>query len=330
MFGRSSMATRMPAALNLAASSSTHSITSSPPWAFTIGMMTTCVGATLGGRTSPLSSEWVMISAPRSLVETPHEVAHTNSLSSLSFVNCTSKAFAKFCPRKCEVPAWRAQPFCIIASIVNVSDAPANLSMSLFRPGMTGIARRSLATSAYCPSIASAVSRASPAVAWAVCPSCHRNSADLRNGRVRSSQRTTLAHWLIFSGRSRWLWIQFLNMYQIIVSLVGRTMRGSSSLLSGSGSSPLPSGSTRSLWCVTTAHSLANPSTCSASLERKDWGMNSGKYAFCVPVALMRLSSSSRRDSQMAIPVGRMTMQPFTGEFSMSWASEITSRYHCE
>ena len=32
--------------------------------------------------------------------------------------NCTSKALAKFCPRKWEVPLCKALPSCIIASIV--------------------------------------------------------------------------------------------------------------------------------------------------------------------------------------------------------------------
>ena len=97
---------------------------------------------------------------------------------------------------------------------------------------------------------------------------------------MRSSQRTTLAHWLILSGRSRCPWIHLPNMCQIIVSDVGRTISGSSSSAPGSGSTPLlPSASVveRSRWCVTTAHSLAKPSTCSASLERKETGMKSGK-----------------------------------------------------
>ena len=41
----------------------------------------TCTGATGGGRTSPVSSEWDMISAPISLVLTPQDVAHTSSRS---------------------------------------------------------------------------------------------------------------------------------------------------------------------------------------------------------------------------------------------------------
>ena len=40
-------------------------------------------------------------------------------------------------------------------------------------------------------------------VAWAVWPSCQRNSVVLRNTRGRISQRTTFAHWLSNKGRSR-------------------------------------------------------------------------------------------------------------------------------
>eukprot|EP00179_Madagascaria_erythrocladioides_P013203 CAMPEP_0198359444 /NCGR_PEP_ID=MMETSP1450-20131203/134637_1 /TAXON_ID=753684 ORGANISM="Madagascaria erythrocladiodes, Strain CCMP3234" /NCGR_SAMPLE_ID=MMETSP1450 /ASSEMBLY_ACC=CAM_ASM_001115 /LENGTH=42 /DNA_ID= /DNA_START= /DNA_END= /DNA_ORIENTATION= len=41
--------------------------------------MTTCIGANLGGRTRPVSSECDMIRAPMHRVETPHEVAQTSS-----------------------------------------------------------------------------------------------------------------------------------------------------------------------------------------------------------------------------------------------------------
>src|ERR1041385_4263847 len=68
----------------------------------------------------------------------------------------------------------------------------------------------------------------------------------------------------------------------MIVSEVGRTTSGSSSADVGStamASLPcLPVA--RSRVCVTSATSLANPSTCSASLARKLIGMNRGKYAF--------------------------------------------------
>jgi hypothetical protein len=62
----------------------------------------------------------------------------------------------------------------------------------------------------------------------------------------------------------------------MIVSEVGRTTRGSSSFEAGSGSTPPPTAARRRWW-VTTAHSLAKPSTCSASLERKLTGINKGK-----------------------------------------------------
>ena len=150
---------------------------------------------------------------------------------------------------------------------------------------------------------------------------------------MRSSQRTTLAHWLILSGRSRCPWIHLPNMCQIIVSDVGRTISGSSSSAPGSGSTPLlPSASVveRSRWCVTTAHSLAKPSTCSASFERKETGMKGGKYAFRQPVALIRASRSSRTASHSAIPFGLITMHPLTGLPSTRSPAAITSLYHAE
>ena len=42
-----------------------------------MGIITTSMGARAGGNTSPLSSEWVMISAPIRRVDTPQEVAQT-------------------------------------------------------------------------------------------------------------------------------------------------------------------------------------------------------------------------------------------------------------
>ncbi len=84
-----------------------------------------------------------------------------------------------------------------------------------------------------------------------------------RKTRGRSSQRTTLAHWLMRRGRSRWLWTHLEKNELMIVSLVGRTTTGSSSSLPPA-------------W-VTTASSGLKPSTCSASLRRYDSGMNRGK-----------------------------------------------------
>mmetsp|Transcript_13168 Transcript_13168/g.39337 ORF Transcript_13168/g.39337 Transcript_13168/m.39337 type:complete len:215 (+) Transcript_13168:1131-1775(+) len=116
-------------------------------------------------------------------------------------------------------------------------------------------------------------------------------------------------------------------MCQIIVSDVGRMIKGSSSSAGGAGRSP-PSPSLARRWCVTTAHSLAKPSTCSASFDKKLRGMRSGKYAFSAPVALIRASSASRRRSQTAMPQGLMTMQPLTGDASTRSAPRITSEYH--
>ena len=55
----------------------------------------------------------------------------------------TSKALAKFWPRKCEVPLCSAQPFCMSASIVYVSSAPAKRSEADLTPLTTGIASTS-------------------------------------------------------------------------------------------------------------------------------------------------------------------------------------------
>jgi hypothetical protein len=83
---------------------------------------------------------------------------------------------------------------------------------------------------------------------------------------------------LISSGRSRYDWIHFANIEWMTVSEVGRTISSSSRRDSGSGTTPdasCPVALRRV--CVTIAHSLAKPSTCSASFARKDLGMNRGK-----------------------------------------------------
>ena len=56
-----------------------------------------------------------------------------------------------------------------------------------------------------------------------------------------------------------------------------------------------------------------------------DSGMNSGKYAFCAPHALMRASISAWIRSQIAYPYGRITMVPRTGPLSAISAFAITS-----
>src|SRR5437667_11860079 len=70
-------------------------------------------------------------------------------------------------------------------------------------PVITGMAIQSSWNLRYTPSIWRASASASASVAWAVCPSCHKNSVVRRNSRVRSSQRTMLHHWLMSSGKSR-------------------------------------------------------------------------------------------------------------------------------
>ena len=64
--------TRRPAAESSDATSSTLSRT---PSAFCLmGTIIICTGAAFGGRTSPESSPWTIITAPSILVDIPHEV----------------------------------------------------------------------------------------------------------------------------------------------------------------------------------------------------------------------------------------------------------------
>ena len=70
-----------------------------------------------GGSTSPLSSPCTMIAAPTSRVVMPHDVPQTCCTDLSRAWNVMSNAFAKFCPRLCEVPACSARPSPISASI---------------------------------------------------------------------------------------------------------------------------------------------------------------------------------------------------------------------
>ena len=102
-----------------------------------------------------------------------------------------------------------------------------------------GIARWSSNKDLYISTIFNVSTIASFLVACAVCPSCHKNSDVLKNNLVLISQRTTFAHWLIITGRSRYDVIHFLNIDQIIVSDVGLTIISSSNFESGSTSRPV-------------------------------------------------------------------------------------------
>ena len=81
-----------------------------------------------------------MITPPMSRVDTPHDVVQACCTVLSRPWNWISNAFAKFCPRLCDVPACSARPSPISASIEYVRDAPANFSLSLFCPSTTGIA----------------------------------------------------------------------------------------------------------------------------------------------------------------------------------------------
>ena len=93
-----------------------------------------------GGKTSPLSSPCIMMTPPISRVVMPHDVPQMCCSDLSRAWNWMPNAFAKFWPRLCDVAACSARPSPISASIEYVASAPANFSLSLFRPAMTGIA----------------------------------------------------------------------------------------------------------------------------------------------------------------------------------------------
>jgi hypothetical protein len=90
-----------------------------------------------------------------------------------------------------------------MASMQVLCRAPANFSLSVLTPRIDRHGHDVLGEVAVDAEHARTSSWASSWLAWAVCPSCHRNSVVRRNMRVRFSQRMTLAHWFTSSGRSR-------------------------------------------------------------------------------------------------------------------------------
>jgi hypothetical protein len=84
---------------------------------FQIGTRTTWIGASRGGKLTPLSSPCAMTRAPTRRVDTPQEVDQTCSHVPSLVWNFTSNALAKFCPRLWEVPACSALPSCMSASM---------------------------------------------------------------------------------------------------------------------------------------------------------------------------------------------------------------------
>ena len=98
-----------------------------------------------GGMTSPSSSEWAMINVPIRRVLTPQLVVHACWTDPSRPWNWIPAAFEKFCPRKCDVPAWIALRSWTMASMQYVRRAPGKRSPSLFSPVSTGIARKSRA-----------------------------------------------------------------------------------------------------------------------------------------------------------------------------------------
>jgi len=78
-----------------------------------------------------------MTSVPMVRVLTPHDVVHANCFLLSRPRNSMFAALAKFCPRKCEVPAWIAFRSCTIASTVNgVQRARETFALASSRRGL--------------------------------------------------------------------------------------------------------------------------------------------------------------------------------------------------
>ena len=186
-----------------------------------------------------------MITPPIIRVDTPQLVVCAMVELALRFWNGCPAPSAKFVPEK--VRRCRPAAPCRPASSPRCTRCRRRRGSArspAFRPRSPASPGTSSAKSRYTSSIFSVSSRASSAVACAVCPSCHRNSVVRRNMRVRISQRTTLAHWLISTGRSRHDWIQRANVCRSRFPTSGARSAAPPASRSGSGTRPpLPSGS---------------------------------------------------------------------------------------
>mmetsp|Transcript_45726 Transcript_45726/g.115091 ORF Transcript_45726/g.115091 Transcript_45726/m.115091 type:complete len:231 (-) Transcript_45726:648-1340(-) len=109
---RSSRWARTPAAASRRCTSAANSLTLalSPPLKW-MGTMTTWMGATRGGSTSPLSSPCTITITPIARVLMPQLFCQANAFSFLSFSNWMLNIFEKFWPSACDVAACTPRPF---------------------------------------------------------------------------------------------------------------------------------------------------------------------------------------------------------------------------
>jgi len=162
------------------------------------------MGASLGGRIRPWSSPWVMIIAPTKRVENPQEVVQACCNSLFQSRNWISKALAKFCPQ--EVRRAGLQGACIAHHGFDggrlhrtgefllfaleaghnrnggVIDGEIGVHVQHAQGFFTGFLLGGVGSVAFLPV---------------------EFQGAQEQARVRSSQRTTLPHWLINTGRSR-------------------------------------------------------------------------------------------------------------------------------
>ncbi len=134
-----------------------------------------------------------MIRAPISRVETPQDEPRHNPVR-LPGGELHVKGLGKILALIVRGADWSAFPSCIMASMLRVSTARQSVRWPFWRPGLPK-SHEIPGKKSHIPDHFDGFFIASSAVAWAVWPSCHRNSVVRWNRRVRISQRTTLAHW---------------------------------------------------------------------------------------------------------------------------------------
>ena len=120
-----------------------------------------------------------------------------------------------------------------------------------------------------------------------------------RNGRVTFSHRTTLAHWLIRTGRARHDWIHFWYVTPMMVSEVGRTISFFEFLGAALGHP---------------RHLRREPLDVLGLLEQQALGDEQREVGVDMPGGLEAVVELPLDLLPDGIAVGRMTMQPLTGE----------------
>ena len=151
---------------------------------------------------SPVSSPCVMIRPPIRRVDTPHDVVQACCTRLVARLELDVERLGEVLPEVVRRAGLERAPVAH-QRLDRIGCERAGEFFALALPPVdTGIAS-SIRRSPCRREHRSVSSSASASVSCAVCPSCQRNSVVRMNGRVTFSQRTTLAHWLMSTGRSR-------------------------------------------------------------------------------------------------------------------------------